>query len=74
MKWSEFRKKYSEETFIKVRNICEEQYAFKSCQVTQNGKTCRLCYEKEGKYCFPCEEVRAKYREKYGKLLDVLSV
>ncbi|NHK32754.1 MAG: hypothetical protein FK730_15500 [Asgard group archaeon] len=74
MKWSEFRKKYPEEIFTKVRKICEEQHIYKSCQVTQAGKLCRSCYAKEGKYCFPCEEVINEYVKRHGKKLEILSV
>ena len=74
MKWSEFKKKYTEEIFAKVLKICEEQYTYRSSQITQAGKLCRSCYAKEGKYCFPCEDVRNEYVKKHGRKLEILSV
>ncbi|NHJ46193.1 MAG: hypothetical protein FK733_00260 [Asgard group archaeon] len=72
MKWSEFRQRFSEAEFNLAKNVCDEVYPRKSKQINQDGKLCRQCREKEGKYLFPCREVCELYQKKSGRELKLL--
>ena len=72
LKWSSFQEKYSEELAAKAIAICKELHEYRQKYNGDAEKFCEFCFKGEGKYSFPCGEVREEFLKRFGKSLDSL--
>lgn len=64
LKWKDFETKYPKELYSELRQLCEEIHKNKG------GWGCNRCYNREGSFCFPCNEIKEVYKERFGVNLD----
>jgi len=70
LKWREFEEKYSKEIFQRAKTLCDEIYNENLGKKRIPAWGCRSCYKLDGKWCFPCVEIKSRYQEKFGINLD----
>nr|MDO8097809.1 hypothetical protein [Candidatus Njordarchaeota archaeon] len=69
MKWSEFESKYPKALYEKARKLCEEYHSDVMKKGGSASRFCNYCYQREGWKCFPCNNIKEIYEERFDEPL-----
>nr|MDO8079196.1 hypothetical protein [Candidatus Freyarchaeota archaeon] len=64
MKWKDFESEHPKDLSSELRRLCEEIHS-------KGNRFCNYCYKREGWYCFPCNNIKELYEERWGKSLEI---